>query len=159
MRTFPVVETDQREAGLSLFELLVVLAILSLMTSFSAALMFNAFPERRVTDFVSTLENDLHAARLHVRRTGQVVQLELDVDGYVFSELGREQVWPEDVQVSWRESEAGWHNFPSTFQLSSSRLGWRGFQVRVETEDHFHDVIQNPISGRIDRISGRVDDE
>lgn len=159
MRTSPVVDRRDRETGLSLFELLVVLAILSLIASFSAALLVNTFPERRVESFASALEADLHVARRHVRRTGISVQLELSPVGYGLPELELTQDWPEDVRVSWRTPEAHWSTNPMIIRLSSSRLGWSGFQVRMEDNEYVHDIIQRPISGRIERSRDRIEDE
>lgn len=159
MRTSPAVDAAPCEGGASLFELLVVLAVLSLLASFSAALLVNAFPDRRLGAFAAGLEADLHTARLHVRRTGSVVQLELHEDGYGLPELGLERDWPNEVRVSWRAPEARWSTIPMIIRLSSSRLGWSGLQVRIEDNEYVHDIIQRPISGRIERKRDRVEDE
>ena len=149
-RTSRVVE-EKNVAGVTLFELLLVLALLAVMAGFTSILAVNAMPERRAAAAVAAFEDDLRAIRLYVRRTGQAVDLTLDNQGYSSPQLGVSNSWPDALSASWRDAEGAWSTAETRLIFSPVRLAWQQFEVRLISDRSVITVTQSAVTGRIDR--------
>lgn len=157
-RTCPAADRQARDAGLSLFELLVVLSIFAVMTSFTAILFVNAFPEREIRQSVSVIEDDLRAARLFVRRSGQDAQLLLSPSGYSIPELGVQSDWPDGVSVSWRTGTGPAGTTQTRMALPAGRLAWPELDLLIVSDAYHYRLEQEAITGRV-TLSREVRDD
>lgn len=148
-RTSPAADRQARESGFSLFELLVVLSIFAVMTSFTAILFVNAFPEREIRQTVAEIEDDLRAARLYVRRSGQDAHLLLDSSGYAIPELGVQSAWPDGVSVSWHADAAIGDAAQTRIFLPAGRLAWPEMDLLIVSDDFRYQIRQEAITGRV----------
>ncbi|WP_291844222.1 GspH/FimT family pseudopilin [Maricaulis sp.] len=104
----PLQGSRARDAGVSLFELLVALAILAIATSLAGVAIGAGFRDRVLERAANQLERDLNQARIDARMSGQPVRIEISETGYRLPALGSAGVdWHGSVAAEWRTVEAG----------------------------------------------------
>lgn len=121
--------TDRGENGLTLVELLVTLAVLSLATGMvlsAGVRLMSGLELRRVAD---TLVTDLKHARLAASLSGQAVTIARTEDGYQIPAIGITRTLPSGTRIDW-PLEAG----PLQFMIDGSSTGGRLRIVRGKRE-------------------------
>lgn len=136
---------QQRQQGLTLFELLVALSILSLSVLVSAN-AFRAFSPRIAVDQAAEqLVADLKRARLHARQTGERVAISPTETGYEISSLQLTRTLRNDLVASWRSDAEGVVAFTQRF----ANLGGR---VEIRKGNRRAVVLVHPITGKVERV-------
>ena len=94
------ISKNARQTGLTLFELLVVLSLIGLVTSMSMVWLVSRMPQMAVTQASDILLTDLQRAKLLARTKGTTITVTLTSKGYSISDLAIKKNWPKGVSTS-----------------------------------------------------------
>ena len=89
------------QCGVSLFELLLVLTIMSLAAGIAGVSLNRALPGLRLRQAATVLEADLQRARTLSLTQGEVVDLTLSEEGYAIEGLGLSRSLADGVMLVW----------------------------------------------------------
>ncbi|MEM6649336.1 MAG: prepilin-type N-terminal cleavage/methylation domain-containing protein [Pseudomonadota bacterium] len=128
------------ERGVTLFEILLVLAILSLMVGAVSLSMGNMLPSLQLKQAAASLEADLKRARMTSRRQAGGVQVTWRETGYAIAPIDVEQEWAKGITLIWSE-EASLVFVDGVPSIGGSvRLTYRGREMTLRVE---------PFTGRV----------
>jgi len=133
------------EAGLTLVETLIAVAILSLATGVAGGVIGALSPRLVVERAVDQLLVDLKRARLEAETAGTPVVLRIEPDGYVVNALKLERKFQSGISVHWENDELNAFAFnPGFAQLGSA--------ITLTKGRYAAEVSIAPVSGRITRV-------
>lgn len=125
--------------GLTLFELLVVLAILSAATLAAGSALSLQSQKRQIWVAAKTLETDLKRARLKSEIAGTPTTIRGDQYGYQIGDEDRRE-FPHNVTARWNGEDKGRLVFGGTNNGTTIELAGRQGSTRV---------VVAPLTGRI----------
>lgn len=134
--------TFARQLGVTLFELLVVLAIISLASGIAGASLKRALPALSVRQAASVLEADLQRARTRSLIESEPVRLNFFEDGYKIKKLELNRTLPSGVLLIWNGERPLFFasGIPSSGGTIGVTRGDRNVQIHIE-----------PFTGRVSR--------
>ena len=138
--------------GFTLFELLIVLAIMGVLASFTGVAVIRAVQGNTLDRVTVEIERDLRQARLQAVRDGVDRELVISSSGYRISGpegAGEEQSWPRRVRAGLQEyRRTGWQDVASV-RIPARTIPLYRFRLRLE-RDGGHALIQfDPVSGEV----------
>jgi type II secretion system protein H len=86
--------SSRSDAGFTLLEMLVALAIGAMATGALAGLTRTVSPRLELTQAAEQIAADFTRARAEARRSGRAVEIRLSEDGYDIAVLDLERAWP-----------------------------------------------------------------
>ncbi len=130
------------QSGVSLFELLIVLTIMSLAAGIAGLSLNRALPALSLRQAASVLEADLQRARTLSLTQAESVEVSFSDDGYVIAALGLSRSLPEGTDLVWSADVplAFTAGAPSQGGAMAVERGKRAVTVRIE-----------PFTGRVSR--------
>lgn len=147
----PAADTSRQcaERGVTLFELLIALAILAVAAGFVGSAMGRSLEGRAFDRTVRTVADDLRRGRLAALESGEPVLVEVDEDGYRIAREAIERRWPEDVTADWRAMRDGRRIATDRFTIGSDRIAALHLQVAITRGERRRVVIMDPVTARV----------
>lgn len=135
--------TNRGEAGITLVELLVALAVMSL----AAGMVFSAgarlLPGIELRQACDTLITDLKRARLEASLSGEPVVVAPTGDGYRIEAIGIERVLPSGTRIDWPAETARIQFMPD--------WGSTGGKIRIVKGKRVASIFVDPLLGQVRR--------
>lgn len=135
---------SSRELGVTLFEMLVALTIISLATGVVGAGVSARAPQLVVDRATDALVVDLKRARLAAQTSGDPIIISADAGGYLIPALSIDRVYPNGLIARW--------NGGVEFRFSiGSGLEQQGATILLSKGKSGSRVLVAPVTGRISR--------
>lgn len=132
------------QRGVTLFEMLVALSILSMSAGVAAAAIARASPRLAVDRTADTLVLDLKRARLLAETSGAPVTVRADINGYDIPALKVARDYPRGLIVAWNGEDA--------FEVSiGGGLDQAAAEILLSKGNSEARVSVAPVTGRIRR--------
>lgn len=128
--------------GMSLVELLVVLAILSLSAASAVGLIRNTSPSLALKSVQGSLINDLKAERQKALANGIISSISFNQEGYEIKRTNSQKKWPRGITL---EAEIGNSTTLIFFEDGSSN----GLSFKLNKNTHSTLIFVNPLSGAV----------
>jgi len=128
--------------GMSLVELLVVLAILSLSAASAVGLIRNTSPSLALKSVQGSLINDLKAERQKALANGIISSISFNQEGYEIKRTNSQKKWPRGITL---EAEIGNSTTLIFFEDGSSN----GLSFKLNKNTHSMLIFVNPLSGAV----------
>ncbi|WP_203292338.1 type II secretion system protein [Maricaulis parjimensis] len=148
----PALGGHDRNSGFTLFELLIVLAIMAVLASFTGLAVIRAVQGNVLERTAAGLTQDLRRARRDAVQQGVDVQLEVTETGYRIWTDGDAQAlmaWPADVEASLAFDEGqGWQRV-SSVAIPQQGIPLFLFRLVLTQGDQRQTIQLDPISGEV----------
>lgn len=138
------VKNSPAEAGMTLVETLVALAVLSLATGVAAGAVGALSPRLAVERAADQLIVDLKRARLEAETTGAPINIDINAHGYGISALQIGRIHQSDLTVRWNDGNTDLFAFNPGFDQSGS-------DITISKGKYSAKIEIAPISGKITR--------
>jgi prepilin-type N-terminal cleavage/methylation domain-containing protein len=137
------------ERGMTLFELLIALAIFATATTFAGVALTANLRHLAFNSATERLVDDLRRSQVYARTRDQAVVIELTANGYVISPLSTHRDWPSNVEAVWRVRRNGRWNLPGRVTITPDRLSPLQLEVLVSQGDDERHIRLDPVTGRV----------
>ena len=141
MRTFASASL-KHQRGVTLFELLIVLALISLSVVLAASGMRASSPRLAVTLATEQLEADLKRARVRAEATSTPVSVLLETSSYTIRELKIRKDLPRGVVLELEDGQS------ETITMGAG-YWFNRHNIRLQKGSATSSIIIEPVTGRI----------
>lgn len=153
----PIADADWPTRGFTLFEILVVLAIMGVLASFTGLAVIRSIQGHQLDRTGQSLAQDMRRARLAAQRDGGAYVFALVDGGYVLRGFSLPELsgeWPDDVSGAlFRQSERGWEAV-SMVHIPDAVVPMVAFQVRLRQGERVYRITFDPLSGEVAHADG-----